>query len=314
MPYCINIGELSNTFSVPSRVADKLIKLSGAVQLKVLLVALNHNPANIIPEDIAEKLSISIPDVTDALNYWVDSGVLTNTDISATKNEGSSEKTEPKRMVAKPQIEKPSREDVTKRGAESPEIAFLFREAQLKFGRFLRPTESSTLLWLHDDEGFSVPLILILLSFAVNEGKPTTGFIERTAINWIKNGVDTVEAAEQAIAVHNAKKSAWNKVMSAFGIDKRMPSSKEADYAYKWINEYGFDGTILHLAYEACVDSAGKFSMQYINKILENWHKNGVKTPDDVKALNDASKKTETKPKDSFDLDSYQKMLETLPE
>ena len=76
MPYCINIGELSNTFSVTSRVADKLIKLSGAVQLKVLLVALNHNPANIIPEDIAEKLSISIPDVTDALNYWVDSGVF----------------------------------------------------------------------------------------------------------------------------------------------------------------------------------------------------------------------------------------------
>ena len=51
MPYCINIGELSNTFSVPSRVADKLIKLSGAVQLKVLLVALNGNPANIVPEE-----------------------------------------------------------------------------------------------------------------------------------------------------------------------------------------------------------------------------------------------------------------------
>ena len=314
MPYCINIGELSNTFSVPSRVADKLIKLSGAVQLKVLLVALNQNPANIVPEDIAEKLSISIPDVTDALNYWADCGILTNTDPSAVNTQTTSEKAEPKRIIANVGPDKPSREDIIKRGTESPEIAFLLREAQLKFGRTLRPNEQSTLLWLHDDEGFSVPLILILLSFAVNEGKATTGFIERTAVNWIKNGVDSVESAENAIATHNAKKSAWNKVMTAFGIDKRMPSTKEADYAYKWINEYGFDNAILRLAYEACVDTLGKFTMQYVNKILENWHKNGVKTPDDVKALNENAKKPETKTKDSFDLDRYQKMLEKLPE
>ncbi len=314
MPYCINIGELSNTFSVPSRVADKLIKLSGAVQLKVLLVALNQNPANIVPEDIAEKLSISIPDVTDALNYWADCGILTNTDPSAVNTQTTSEKDEPKRIIANVGPDKPSREDIIKRGTESPEIAFLLREAQLKFGRTLRPNEQSTLLWLHDDEGFSVPLILILLSFAVNEGKATTGFIERTAVNWIKNGVDSVESAENAIAAHNAKKSAWNKVMTAFGIDKRMPSTKEADYAYKWINEYGFDNAILRLAYEACVDTLGKFTMQYVNKILENWHKNGVKTPDDVKALNENAKKSETKTKDSFDLDRYQKMLEKLPE
>lgn len=314
MPYCINIGELSNTFSVPSRVADKLIKLSGAVQLKVLLVALNQNPANIVPEDIAEKLSISIPDVTDALNYWTDSGILSNTDPAAVKNEELADKAEPKKIVVKPLADKPSHDEVIKRGKESPEIAFLLREAQLKFGRFLRGNEQSTLLWLHDDEGFSVPLILILLSFAVNEGKATVGFIERTAVNWIKNGVDTVEAAEKAIAQHNAKKSAWNKVMASFGLEKRMPSTKEADYAYTWINEYGYDGNMLHLAYEACVDSASKFSMKYVNKILENWHKSGVKTPDDVKALNETNKKTETKPKDSFDLDSYQKMLEKLPE
>lgn len=313
MPYCINIGELSNTFSVPSSVADKHIKLSGAVQLKVLLVALKNNAADIIPEEVAEKLSISIPDVIDALNYWADCGILTNKDAKVVTTETSSKKTEPK-VVTKPQIEKPDREEIIKRGVDSPEIAFLMREAQLKFGRFLRPTEASVLLWLHDDEGFSVPLILTLLSFAVNEGKATTGFIERTAVNWIKNGVDTVQEAEKAIAVHNAKKSAWNKVTAAMGIDKRMPSAKEADYVYKWVNEYELDNTMLHLAYETCVDSAGKFSMQYINKIIENWHKNGVETPDDVKALNEANKKPETKKEDSFDLDSYQKMLEKLPE
>lgn len=314
MPYCINIGELSNIFAVPSIVADKYIKLSGAVQLKVLLVALNNNPSKIEAEAIAEKLSISVADVTDALNYWEECGILVNTDSTAPTDTVVDKKAETKKKILKPQTEKPSRQEIIKRGSESPDIAFLLREAQLKFGRTLRQNESSILLWLYDDEGLSTPIILTLLNFAVSEGKATVGFIERTALNWIKNGVDTVEAAEKEIAIHNQKKSAWNKVVAAMGIDKRMPSTKESEYAYKWVEEYGFDNTMLHLAYEACVDSANKFSMQYINKILENWHKNGVKTPDDVKTLNDSAKKKETKSNDSFDLESYQKMLETLPE
>ena len=78
MPYSINIDELSNMFAVPSRVADKLIKLSGAIQLKVLLIALNNNPAKISADVIDEKLGISQIDVTDALNYWVECGILTD--------------------------------------------------------------------------------------------------------------------------------------------------------------------------------------------------------------------------------------------
>ncbi len=312
MPYCINIGELSNTFTVPSRVADKLIKLSGAVQLKVLLVALNTNPANIVPENIAEKLSISVPDVTDALNYWVENGILTNGE--STQKIVEAKKATPKKVVAKAPADKPSREQVIKRGNEAPEIAFLLREAQLKLGRPLRPNESSTLLWLYDDEGFTVSIILLLISFAVNEGKPTIGFIERTALNWINKGIHTVDAAEKEITKHNAKKSAWNKITSAMGLDKRMPSTKEAELAYKWVEDYGYDTDMLRLAYEACVDSTNKFSMQYINKIIENWHKNGVKTAKDVEEINSSNKKADSNKKDSFNLDSYQKMLETLPE
>ena len=315
MPYSINIGELSNMFAVPSRVADKLIKLSGAIQLKVLLIALNGNPAKIEATAIAQKLGISDIDVTDALNYWVECGILANAEMPNTNAvEQKKADTAPKK-ITKVEIVKPSREEVLKRGNESTEISFMLREAQLKFGRPLRQNESSTLLWLYDNEGFSVPIILQLISFSVNEGKANIGFIERTALAWIKSGVTTIEDAEKQIAMHQAKKSAWGKVSKAMGIDSRMPSSKEAELAYKWVEEYGYDNAMLRLAYEACVDSSAKFSMNYVSKIIDNWYKNGAKTPDDVSALNEHRKATATpKAKDSFDLEGYQKSLEELPE
>lgn len=313
MPYSINPAELSELFAVPARVADRLIKLSGAIQLKVLLVALRQGAQRIEPEAIAEKLSISTPDVTDALNYWVECGILQNAEMPA-DIQPNIEKPEKKKTI-KIEIEKPDRNEVVKRGNESPEVAFMFREAQLKLGRPLRPNESSTLLWLHDSEGFTVPIILLLITFAVNEGKPNVGFIERTALSWIKDEVTTVDQAEKKIADHHARKSAWGRLCSAMGIENRMPSTKEAEYAYKWTEEYGYNNEILRLAYDTCVDSAGKFSLAYISKIIENWHKNGVKTTDDINKLNEGKNTKETKKKtDSFDLDSYNKSLDELPE
>lgn len=315
MPYTINIGELSHMFAVPSRVADKLIKLSGAIQLKVLLIALNSNPAKIEAKKIADKLGISDIDVTDALNYWVECGILTNAELPNTDVLITNTAEVKPKKAAKIEIVKPNREEVLKRGKESTEITFLLREAQLKFGRPLRQNESSTLLWLYDNEGFSVPIILQLISFSVNEGKANIGFIERTALGWIKDGVTTIEDAEKQIAMHQAKKSAWGKVCSAMGIDNRMPSSKEAELAFKWVEEYGYDNAMLRLAYESCVDSAAKFSMNYVSKIIDNWYKNDAKTPDDVANINERRKpSTTTKPKDSFNLDDYQKSLEELPE
>ena len=41
--------------------------------------------------------------------------------------------------------------------------------------------------------------------------------------------------------------------------------------------------SVIALAYEEMSkNTAGKVSFQYINKVLANWHMNGVKTPEDV--------------------------------
>ncbi|MEG1887599.1 MAG: DnaD domain protein, partial [Oscillospiraceae bacterium] len=131
--------------------------------MKVLLLALRKN--DFTTATIADILKISDSDVVDSFNYWADAGVLISTE-----NVKIADPIVPKKAVKK-QITKPSREEVTRRGFESPEVVFLLREAELKFGRALRQTEASTLLWLFDDEGMDISLILMLLEYAIGEEK-----------------------------------------------------------------------------------------------------------------------------------------------
>ena len=56
MSYKLNPAEYTECFSIPSSVVDKHIKLAGATQLKILLIALKNAPIGINPEDISQKL------------------------------------------------------------------------------------------------------------------------------------------------------------------------------------------------------------------------------------------------------------------
>ena len=163
-----------------------------------------------------------------------------------------------------------------------------------------------------EDMGMEVSLILLLIEYALSENKCNLSFIERTAVEWSGNGVTTIAEAEKYVAATYKKKTAWRVVEKAFGIEDRLASSKELENSDKWINAWGFKEDILRLAYEVCVDTKSKFSMQYVSKILDTWHTKGCKTAEDAKALNE--KQNSKKPKNksdyaTYDIDLVEQML-----
>lgn len=299
MRYFINPSAFSSAFAVPSAVVDNYIKLSSAVQLKVLLSVLRNNSGEINAEDIADKLSLSKEEVQDALIFWKECEILLC--------DGASYEKETKKTVLKSQ--KPDRDDVAKRGNEDPKVMMLLREAQMKFGRNLKTNEASTLVWLYDDEGMDVSVILLLLQYAVNQNKCNISFIEKTAAKWLDNGVENLADAESQIEKSTKQELAFKLVSGVFGLEKRRPSDKELTLCDKWVNEYGFSDKLLKTAYDACVDQSAKFSFAYISKIIDNWHQKGVKTVEDAQNLT-LKHKTETKNDyAAFDLDAYERKL-----
>ena len=49
-----------------------------------------------------------------------------------------------------------------------------------------------------------------------------------------------------------------------------------------WYGELGFGIDVIRLAYERAVENTGKLSFAYINKVLQNWHWEGVRTAADA--------------------------------
>ena len=269
----INIEVYSSTFSFPSQVIDEYVKLASTVQLKVLLYIFRHSSTEKTAEDIANDLAFEISEVEDAISFWAELGILKGTKKALKKQETKK---------AHMQSAKPTREEVARLGAQDENLQFLMREAQAFFARPLRQAETSLLAWLYSAEGMEVSVILMLLQFAVKQGKVNTRFIESTAIQWIDSGVETIEDAENKMREELLCDQCCKLMFSAFGILGRKPTKNEKELALLWVNEWKYDRLILEKAYEICIDTTGKFSMPYIKKIIEKWHKIGVKTVKDI--------------------------------
>lgn len=281
MGYYLNPAEMMSMFAVPQSLVDKHLYLASAEQLKVLLWCLKNLDKQFDINAVCDGLKLDEYTVRDALDHWCERGVLCSTAETKVQPEAP-KKTKAVRSAAV----KPGRDEVARRGLEDPEVAFILRETEQKLGRILRQSESSTLVWLHDDMGLSASLILMIVAFAVAEGKTNIGFIERTAVEWANDGVSDITEAEQRLVVMRRRKSAWHLVETAMGIEHRSPSKAELEAADTWVTEWGYGHDIIREAYEVCINTTSKFSMPYIKKVIAEWHKAGVKTVEDIASLN----------------------------
>lgn len=291
MDYFANPAAFQKSFNVPHTVAEKHLKLASPTQLRVLLYVcstLSDDPSN---GDIAAALSLTDSDVADALGYWQSAGIF----ISKASIAPAPQKQETKRVV-KARAIKPSRAEVARR-ADDEKITTLLNEAQLQFGRELNFAETSTLVWLYDDHGWELSLIFTLIEYAKSIEKLNIGFIERTAVEWMNNGVDSMESAEKYIITSFENQTIWNIVIASFGIEYHRPSEKELAYARLWINEWKLPNDFLRAAYDECVNKKSKFVMSYTAKILEGWHAKGYKTLEEIQQAEDLKTKSKTPPK-----------------
>lgn len=331
MDVTINLGMWNHIFAVPCEVVDKYLKTSAHQQLKVLLWVLRHAGQPCGTEQIAQELRMHPIDVKDCVQFWVDEGLLSVRGgayvpaqnapehmQSAQQKVQSAQQEEPEREKKKPRpLSRPQRPDsayVAQRLGESRELAFLMSEAQIILGRPLSNGDSGTLLLLHENDGLPVDVILMLLQFAVGEGKPAMRYIEKVAVSWADEEIDTIEKAEGKIRAIKKTKDAWSKVARTFGLQSPgSATQKQLECADRWINQWNYSAEMLRIAYETCVDTKGEYNLKYIDGIIKRWHTAGIFTPDDVSqaaatGVSRGKKKEGAKRKASYDLEELENM------
>ncbi len=274
MNYTLNQSLLGKAFVLPAEIVDKHLKLATRDQLRVILYVYKNCASLPTVKEIGEALNLCAQEVSDALLYWQDAGVIITEQTNAPLH---------KRTSAKIEAEKPTREEIAAYGKTDDRLMFLFSEIQSRLSRPLRQSEASTFAWMYIEEGMDVSVILMLVEYALGLDKANIRFMEKTAIAWLDAGVEDIASAEEFIARNTKEEMCHKLFLSAFGIKDRKLNKTERELAVLWVNDYGCDRKLLEAAYDVCIDTTGKYNIKYIKGIIERWHKDGVKTVEDIK-------------------------------
>lgn len=170
-------------------------------------------------------------------------------------------------------------------------------ETIFKNGKPLSKKESETLMYIYDSLGFSADLIEYLIEYCTTMDKTSFRYMETIAIDWYKDGIKTrQQAKDQSVITNGIKKI----VFKALGVRRTNPTTIELAYINTWHKDFGFSPELISYACDRALEARpGSANFAYINGILENWHKNGVKTFEDIEQLDKAffassqSKKTQ---------------------
>lgn len=336
MEYTLDLGAWNTVFAVPCALVDRHIKLAGKEQLQTILWVLRHAGETFCPEQLAEALGMSLDSALDALEYWADHGLLAGKDGAlcpvpqpdpVEKAGVKPERSEPEPEKIPEQVSQPAGEELSQKQSklppkkrlakpdaaylaarlkESDAIRSLLQEAEATLG-ILSPAMTAVLLASCDDYGLPVEVVAMLIHYAKEVGKTGTAYIDSVARDWAESGVFTLEAAEQKLQELSEKRLAWGKVSAAAGLTKRAPTKKEEEAAYRWVYKWKFTPDMLSAAYERCADNTGKFSAAYMNRVLERWQKEGVKSLDQL-AREEQRKKDEKEHNTSYDIDEMERM------
>ena len=167
---------------------------------------------------------------------------------------------------------------------ESP-FTFLADEVERQLGKKLNATDLKILYTLYDHLALPLEVILLLVSWCIEEherkyGKgrrPFLSHIRREGFIWARQGVETAEAAEEHLKKLNFLRSREGALLQILDLPPRPLVSREQSYLASWL-DMGFDDETLRIAFEKTVMKKGSLDWTYLNGILRRWHEKGLHT------------------------------------
>ena len=305
--------------AVANEFIDKYMPSANGEYVKVYLYILRHEQDPIEVTDIADALNHTEADVRRALAYWKKFGILeeearaekSGAEESAAAYAGESSEirakesreqrpVKPDGPAAPADLKKgslPAEKEGTRKAytpdeisrlAENEEYTQLLYIGQKYMNRLFTQRDSEVMAYLYDGLKLPADLIEYLIEYCVQNQHTSLRYMEKVAIDWKEKGIVTVD---QAKARTEGFSKDYFAVMRAFGLGDRRPGEAEIAYLDRWFGEYGFSRRIVVAACNRTIDAIHNPSFQYTDKILSEWKKAGVKTAEDIQALEENRKK-----------------------
>ena len=163
-------------------------------------------------------------------------------------------------------------------------------EVQRVLGRALNVEELKILLSFVRYLGLPGDVISVLVCYCKERARqrgstrnPSLRTIEKEAYAWAERGIDTVEEAAAFISAQNIRNSRLHRLMERLQIRGRSLTPAEERYAISWL-EMGFEDEVISMAYERTCLNTGGLNWAYMNKILQRWQEQGLRTAEAIQS------------------------------
>ncbi len=297
--YKVNPAKYTGVTVLPSEIAENHLILSSGVKLKVIIYAFHRSSALLDIKEIAKGTGEPEEEIRDALIYWKNLGFILEEDEKvnleakeeesppAIKEKDSSEdishgdSKKPSRKLPDNNPSKLTYSEITARIGESEDIRLLLNQAQMMLGRTIGMGDQSSLILLHDYFGLPVEVILCICQYAGSVGKSSNmNYIYKIGVDWSHREIDNLEAADEELKTLERLNKEWSAFCREAGIPYSKPTSGQEKYILQWTHEWNFSIPMLAIAYAEMKSKTEKVSYQYMHRILSDWHKKGIKTPE----------------------------------
>lgn len=333
----IKIQYGSSVFALPGAV-NEVAPRATATDLLVLL-ALCADPTLDTADKLTDSTGISTDEISASLAFWRGTGIVT-VDGSAPATKES--KTETAAAQAEPPKAEPATEPhetsaaTTKKSLPansiprytSEELADLLEsrretsayldECQNIWGKMFNVHEVNVILGLTDYLGLEWDYVLTLLAYSAAEQdkrgiKRSLHYVETTAFSLYDEGVTDLPALQEKLRRLEQMEEAVSRLRRMFGMGERALTPTEKKKFSAWLHDYKFDLDMITRAFEITVDTKGSPNLKYMDAILANWNRDGIRTLADVDKADEAfkadkskgSKPSESPRQGSFDTDDF---------
>jgi len=263
--------EHPQTFGVPIQIVDNYIN-APEIELKLILFLLRNSNSRIETLSLCELLKTDTDRLKQAFNYWVTCGFL---------YEIGDHYSLQKPIITSSDMPVYSPKELSDRINSQVELSFLMKTAEDLLAKPLNTTECNILYTLVEWYKLPVEVILTIIKYCT-ENKKGLKAIQTMAGTWYEKEINTIEKAEIYLLEEKTRKESIQRISNKLGITNRALSDGEKKIFNIWINELNYETDIIGQAYENTITSIGRYSYQYINKILQEWHNKGYKTLKDI--------------------------------
>ncbi len=322
--------------SIPKAAAQQL-RLASAPQLRVLLWLCCVGGGRFDASACAVACGLTYDTCEEAMRYWQDAGLIRLDEEPVVKTPTPAVIVPPPEPISVPPVQeadvpavdvtvaptpvgndRPSREQVLSTCASDERFAFLLETASAKLGKMLSPADMSVYLYLYRDLALPPEVILMIIGYAVKNGKAKLAYIEKTAIGWVEDGITTIAAADEHLCRLERNEQAWTQLSEWLDTGIARPTVAQKTAVSRWIYEWSMTREVILAVLTYTIERNGKLQIPYADKILERFHAEGIVTEQAAKEALSPQKKSPKASKSrmktasdrppSFDLGKHEEM------